>query len=168
MIPSIIERRIRLFFPSLDRREALSILSMRSPLRTFIFMLLLLGRTSLYLINSPSRRRRTTFTLPIRKKAFFSLSMSFTSFSSSETSLSILLISFMILAEMTTFFSSMLTMASLVMAILYPSIAIMLIPSFCSSISIPVITPLDSSALAAKEVLRIISLRVFLSREINS
>ena len=85
---------IKLFFPSLAIREALSIDCIRNFLSTFILVLQSLGKISLYFMNSPSISLMETFVLsksikaslePIINSTSSSISDSDNNFNTSES-----------------------------------------------------------------------------------
>ena len=155
---------IRLFFPSLARSEALSILSKSTFLSATTVQDPSLGSISLYLINSPSRSLTTAFVSLNMNEAFL-LPISISISSSSSESLIIFLISFISLPFITTFFSLSFDIFSLTTDILNPSKATILRLSLSISVRTPVMIPFDSSMLAAKDVFLIISPKSFLSSE---
>ena len=114
---------------------------------------------SLYLMNSPSIRRRLTSVFPILNTAFLSLRRISIS-SASLSSDMILLISFMILAVMMKFSSVPISTGSLESARRNPSSATILTLPGVISVSMPVSMPLASSALAANAVFLTMSLKV--------
>ena len=166
---SFMDSLIRLFLPSFDRSEALSTHSISSDFLSFTFIEDVFGIMSWYFINSPAINLIITLMLSIIKTALL-LSTNILISSLFEFRLvsdTILLISFIILAEIIILWSSLLTISSDVIAILYPSIATILILSLAISRRIPVITPFVWSILAAKEVFLIISANFTLSK-VNS
>ena len=125
-------------------------------------MLLSDGIMSLYLINSPSISLSTISVFPTMKDAFL-LPRHILISSSSSSSETILLISFIIFADMIKLFSSLLCMFSLASASLNPSRATIDTLSLPISVRIPTSMPFASSILAANDVFFTISLNISLS-----
>ena len=117
-------------------------------------------------MNSPSRSLKNTFVSSIMKMALFSLIYRSTVSLSLSVSEIIFAISLKILAGIIIFSFLLLLISCLDTAILNPSRAIIFKEFSLISTRMPVITPLDSSILAAKEVFLIISFSISLSKTI--